>query len=104
MASTGDKTSCKIGIVQMTSTPDKEATFSQAKDLVKKATEEGAKIVFLPECCDYVGDNRQFTMAAAESIDGDLIQRYKDLAAHLGVWLSLGGLHIKVILIVMLVG
>ena len=97
MDSTAATPNCKVGIVQMTCTPDKEAAFSQAKGLIEKASEEGAKVVFLPEACDYIGDSRDYTMTAAEPIDGDILQRYKDMAAHLGVWISLGGLHVKVI-------
>ncbi|XP_034231355.1 nitrilase and fragile histidine triad fusion protein NitFhit isoform X2 [Thrips palmi] len=32
----------------------------------------------------------------AESLDGPLLEQYKNLAKSFGVWLSLGGLHIKV--------
>lgn len=51
------------------------------------------KFVFLPECCDFVGTNRDEVLALAETLNGDTITYYKDLARTNNVWLSLGGIH-----------
>jgi predicted amidohydrolase len=64
----------------MTSTPDKEANFSVGKRLVEAAREGGASMVFLPEAFDYIGSSRDETLALAESLTGDTISRYTQLA------------------------
>lgn len=53
-------------------------------------------MVFLPEACDYIAGNKVQSVAMAESLDGPLVEQYKSLAKSFGVWLSLGGLHIRV--------
>lgn len=50
------------------------------------------QFVFLPECCDFVGENRKQTIALSASYS-DLINRYRGLAQENNVWLSLGGIH-----------
>lgn len=49
--------------------------------------------MFLPECCDYVGGNRQETINLAEDLSGDTVKFYQQLAKDKNVWLSLGGIH-----------
>lgn len=49
--------------------------------------------MFLPECCDYVGTDRNETISLAETLTGDTIQFYQELARNQNVWLSLGGIH-----------
>lgn len=51
------------------------------------------QFVFLPECCDYVGSNRDEVLALAETLNGDTVNYYKELARTNNVWLSLGGIH-----------
>lgn len=51
------------------------------------------QFVFLPECCDYVGTNRDETLALAEPLYGDTVNYYRELARSNNVWLSLGGIH-----------
>lgn len=53
-------------------------------------------MVFLPEACDYIAGNKVQSVEMAETLDGPLLKQYKNLAKSFGVWLSLGGLHIKV--------
>jgi len=50
-------------------------------------------MVFIPECADYVETTKELSVAAAEPLDGDLVGRYKKLAARLNVWLSIGSFH-----------
>ncbi|XP_017537957.1 deaminated glutathione amidase [Pygocentrus nattereri] len=80
-------------VCQMTSTPDKEANFTACKRLVEQSKDGGASMVFLPEGFDYIGSNREETLQLSESLQGDLITRYTQLAKKLNVWLSLGGFH-----------
>ncbi|KAG7280389.1 hypothetical protein CRUP_035831 [Coryphaenoides rupestris] len=67
-------------VCQMTSTADKETNFSVCKRLVEAAREGGAGMVFLPEAFDYIGSCRDETLALAESLTGDTISRYTQLA------------------------
>ncbi|XP_033507810.1 deaminated glutathione amidase isoform X2 [Epinephelus lanceolatus] len=80
-------------VCQLTVTPNKEANFSACKQLVDEAKERGASMVFLPENFDYIGSSREETLSLSESLTGDTISRYSQLARQLGVWLSLGGFH-----------
>ncbi|XP_066538177.1 deaminated glutathione amidase isoform X1 [Hoplias malabaricus] len=80
-------------VCQMTSTPDKEANFTACKRLIEQAKDGGASMVFLPEGFDYIGSNREETLQLSESLQGDIISRYTQLAKRLNVWLSLGGFH-----------
>ncbi|KAK2862979.1 hypothetical protein Q5P01_002512 [Channa striata] len=80
-------------VCQVTSTPDKEANFSACKQLVQEARERGANMVFLPEGFDYIGSSREETLSLSESLAGETVSRYTQLARKLEVWLSLGGFH-----------
>ncbi|KAM7377161.1 hypothetical protein PAMA_013780 [Pampus argenteus] len=80
-------------VCQVTATPDKEANFSACKQLVEKAKQQGACMVFLPEGFDYIGSSREETLALSESLEGDIMSRYTHLSRKLEVWLSLGGFH-----------
>ncbi|XP_070710899.1 deaminated glutathione amidase [Pempheris klunzingeri] len=80
-------------LCQVTATPDKEANFSACRQLVEEAKERGASMVFLPEGFDYIGSSREETLSLSESLTGDTISRYSQLARKLEVWLSLGGFH-----------
>ena len=52
--------------------------------------------MFLPECFDYVGENRNHSVSMAAPLDSPRMQGLCQLAKELGVWLSLGGYHEKV--------
>lgn len=53
-------------------------------------------MVFLPEACDYIADSKQQSMELAESLEGETICKYRQLARQLSVWISIGGFHQKV--------
>lgn len=53
-------------------------------------------MVFLPEACDYIAETKEASLQLAEPIQGPQVTRYRELAASSSVWLSLGGIHIKV--------
>nr|XP_020475396.1 nitrilase homolog 1 isoform X2 [Monopterus albus] len=80
-------------VCQVMATSDKEANFTACKQLVEDAKEQGASMVFLPEGFDYIGSSREETLSLSESLTGDIVSRYIQLARKLEVWLSLGGFH-----------
>ncbi|XP_052847350.1 nitrilase and fragile histidine triad fusion protein NitFhit [Drosophila gunungcola] len=82
-----------IAVGQMRSTSDKAANLCQVKELVSRAKLKNACMLFLPECCDFVGENRAQTLELSEKLDGELMKQYRDLARSNGIWLSLGGVH-----------
>ncbi|VDK79219.1 unnamed protein product [Litomosoides sigmodontis] len=84
-----------IAVCQLTSTNDLEANFKVAERMMKHAKERNAKMVFFPECFDYVGENRHESATLALTEDGDYIGRYRNCAREYGLWLSLGGFHQK---------
>lgn len=62
-----------------------------------------SQMVFMPESFDYIEEDKAKALEMAESLDGSLINSYKSLAKSLNIWLSLGGFHEKVILLIILV-
>ncbi|EFO28251.2 hydrolase [Loa loa] len=84
-----------IAVCQLTSTNDLEANFEVAKWMMRRAKERRAKMVFFPECFDYVGQNRDENEALALTESDDYIGRYRNCAREYGLWLSLGGFHQK---------
>ena len=54
-------------------------------------------MIFFPEGCDFICDNKKDTISSAESImTGNTVKKYRELAAQHNVWLSMGGVHEKV--------
>ncbi|XP_037722506.1 nitrilase and fragile histidine triad fusion protein NitFhit [Drosophila subpulchrella] len=89
----GPGQSATIAVGQMRSTSDKAANLGQVKELVARAKSRNACMLFLPECCDFVGENRAQTLELSEGLDGELMAQYRELAKCNEMWLSLGGVH-----------
>ncbi|VDP11299.1 unnamed protein product [Onchocerca flexuosa] len=90
-----DETRSLIAVCQLTSKNDLEANFEVAKGMMKRAKERRAKMVFFPECFDYVGQNREENEMLALTESDNYIGRYRNCAKEYGLWLSLGGFHQK---------
>ncbi|XP_005187821.2 nitrilase and fragile histidine triad fusion protein NitFhit [Musca domestica] len=86
-----------IAITQMRSTSDKGENIRQVEKLLQEAKKQCASFVFLPECCDFVGENRNQTLELAEPLTGPTLTKYQSLAKEYDVWLSLGGIHESVL-------
>ncbi|EDV95650.1 GH15824 [Drosophila grimshawi] len=82
-----------VAVGQMRATNDKAGNLQQVEQLVAQAKAEQAKLLFLPECCDFVGENRTETLQLAEPLNGQLMGKYRQLAKQHQIWLSLGGIH-----------
>ncbi|CAG9794514.1 unnamed protein product [Diatraea saccharalis] len=86
----------KIAVCQMTSVADKGKNLSVVSKLVNDAAKDGAQMIFFPEACDYICDNKNDIVKFAEPIlTGEIVNKYKQLAAKYKVWLSMGGVHEK---------
>ncbi|XP_031558417.1 deaminated glutathione amidase-like [Actinia tenebrosa] len=84
-----------IAVCQMTSKNDVHANFRTCKDLIERAKARRAKMVFLPEAYDYLGETKQESLAMAQSIKGPRMKEMCQLAKENDIWLSLGGFHNK---------
>ncbi len=103
-----------IAAVQMRSTDNKAKNIAVCEKMIIKASQDGAKLVCLPECCWFIGKSREDTLAAAEVLSGPdtpmntplspaeiqcatssshSIQYFRKLAVLNNVWLSLGGIQ-----------
>lgn len=71
-------------VAQMTVTSDLESNLEQAAELVTEARRRGADMVFLPEACDFIGENRKQTLALSQTIDGSTVARFSLQEAGLG--------------------
>ncbi|XP_062556274.1 nitrilase and fragile histidine triad fusion protein NitFhit [Armigeres subalbatus] len=87
----------RVAIAQMRSTNDKNHNMGQVKTIIQKAKDQKASFVFFPECCDYVGTNRDETLKLSETLTGRTVTEYKQLAKANGLWLSMGGVHESIV-------
>ena len=53
-------------------------------------------MVFLPEACDYIESSTEASIKKGETLEGEFIKRYQQLAAELKIWISIGSYHRKV--------
>ena len=84
-----------VAVCQLNCKEDKEANFNINQRLIKEAKSYGCSMVFLPEAFDMICPSRKVVFEQAETLDGPLITKYRQLAKDLNIWLSLGGFHEK---------
>lgn len=53
-------------------------------------------MIFLPEGCDFIAESKKDCLEMTEPLAGPTLKKYCHLAKSLKIWLSVGGLHIKV--------
>ncbi|CAH0712891.1 unnamed protein product, partial [Brenthis ino] len=86
----------RIAVCQMTSVADKVENMNVVSRLITDAAKENVQMIFFPEACDFICDNKKDTIDSAESIlTGNTVKKYRELAAQHNVWLSMGGVHEK---------
>ena len=76
-------------VVQMTTTDDREANRRTAERLVREAASYGAEVIALPEMWPFIGNNVD-RLARSQSLNGEIVQFGRGLAAELGVTLFAG--------------
>ncbi|EFJ42479.1 hypothetical protein VOLCADRAFT_66991 [Volvox carteri f. nagariensis] len=81
----------RIAVAQMTAGGDQAANLNTCARLAKEAVEAGCRMLFLPECFSFIGENQGESVAAAQPLTGPLMTAYRELARSLGLWMSLGG-------------
>lgn len=87
----------RIAICHMRATNKKEDNLKQVEQIVETAKSQQVKIVFLPECCDFVGENSRETIELAEPLTGSTVSAYCKLALSNRIWISCGGIHESVL-------
>jgi predicted amidohydrolase len=78
-----------LGLVQLTTTDDPEASIAAALAGVERAAKGGATFVALPENVPFMGPEKR-KLALAEPLDGPTFRRFADAAARFGVVLAAG--------------
>lgn len=86
---------CTVAVCQMTSTSDCQVNLTTCQDLITQAVEHGASMVFLPEACDFITQNRAEIPELSEPLTGKTISFMKSIAKTKSVWISVGGFHEK---------
>jgi len=83
----------RAALIQLNGSDDPEANLRETERLIGQAAAEGAELVLTPEVTNIVSASRtvQNRRLALEGDDATLA-RLRDVAAGLGVWLSLGSL------------
>ncbi|XP_061664445.1 deaminated glutathione amidase isoform X1 [Syngnathoides biaculeatus] len=80
-------------LCQLSATADKRANLRTAQKLLEEAKRRGARMAFLPEGFDYIGSSAAETLGLAETLAGETVAQYTQMARKLDIWLSLGGFH-----------
>lgn len=85
------------GLVQLRSGPDREAGFAQARDLIREAAAQGAKLLVTPENTGFLQMDRSgWAKQIRTEAEDEYLPRFQALAKELQVSLVLGSLPIKV--------
>ncbi len=82
----------RIGLIQTNSTEDFQANLAFALEQLGAAAAGGAELVAFPEVFLYVG-GQEGKLAHAQTLDGEVVGRFREEAAQRGIWLLLGSIH-----------
>jgi predicted amidohydrolase len=84
----------RVGAIQICSTGDLAANLAQCRTLAEKAAGQGANLVVLPECFNFLGRGEGDKLPHAEALDGSgpTMSMLRELATKHGIWVVGGGL------------
>ncbi len=87
----------KIALIQFNAGPDKGDNIARALDLVRRAVENGAQFVLLPEIYNFRGDVRDQALVASvsEKVPGVSVEPFMKLARAQGVSILAGSVFEK---------
>jgi predicted amidohydrolase len=85
----------RIALAQTTSGEDFQANLAEALRMVGQAAAGGAELLAFPEVFLYLG-GRQGKLAAAQTLDGPVVQRFQEEAARHRMLILLGSLHERI--------
>ena len=81
-----------VAVAQLTSKGNTALNFENCERIIKAASNAGAKFLALPEGFHFIGSHYTQSLKVAEPLDGPTITKYRELAKHTSMWLSLGGM------------
>ena len=81
--------------MQTTSTEDVPANLAFALEQLGAAAAGGAQLVAYPEVFLYIG-GREGKLAHAQTLDGEIVSRFRNEAARRRIWVLLGSLHERI--------
>ena len=84
-----------IGVVQMNSSNQPADNVAFAKAQIVQAADQGLDLVSFPETFVYVVENHSEKHHAAQTLDGELVQTFRDLASQYDISVLLGSIYEK---------
>jgi predicted amidohydrolase len=85
----------QIGVVQMNSSDRLVDNVAFAKAQIEQAADQGIDLVSFPETFVYVGQNHHEKHQVAQTLDGELVQTFRDLANQHDLSILLGSIYEK---------
>ena len=86
----------RAALVQLSASDNPQENLRITEDLVRNAAAEGAGFVLTPEVTNCVSQSRQHQLSVLQHQDDDItLAGLRQLAAELGIWLSIGSLALK---------
>lgn len=85
----------RIALVQTTATSDFEANLATALQRVEEAAAAGVELVAFPEVFLFIG-GKQGKLENAQSVDGEVVGRFREAARRHGMAILLGSIHERI--------
>ena len=86
----------RAALIQLTSSDDPAQNLAATEALIRQAATAGAELILTPEVTNMVSASRTQQTAHLMPEAGDpTLARLREVAAELGIWLSLGSLALK---------
>ncbi len=85
----------QVGIVQMNSSDSLEDNLAFAKVQIQHAASEGIDLITFPETFLYVGRDNKEKHNVAQTLDGEIVQTFRELATKYDISILLGSIYEK---------
>ena len=82
----------RAAVVQLDVGEDVDQNVTTAIDLIRRAVDDGAGLVVLPEMVEFRGD-KGLVPEIKTDIPGPVSNRFSEVARELGIWLLAGSIH-----------
>lgn len=87
----------KVGVVQMNSSANVDENLAFAKLKIEQAAECGIDLISFPETFLYIGNDSQQKHDVAQTLDGELVQTFQNLAVKFGLSILMGSIYEKIV-------
>lgn len=85
----------KVSLIQLCSTPDVTRNLARCAQLADQAIADGAQWILFPENAPFLGDDHE-KLAIAESLDGAIVEHFRQIARRGQCWVTLGSFAEKI--------